>query len=249
MSQPGSALCKICRQALPSGALKCNECDTYQSWTAKCDVCGSAVHPDASSCTTCKEYPHDDGEPCHACARPLRPGTKLCPHCDSLQTFRGRLKIGNQTITLLIALLSVVGLLASLTADLWPFHGSDSELSFHHVGAPPGDVDQIYVMVANSGDRPSTVTRAFLGPHGCKEITMRLIEPSPENSLIPAGEAKIFGFKHPGLREPSAEDDYLLHVEVVEFGESPDKRQVPVPSEILKAFSKRNEVKAPGAAQ
>lgn len=96
----------------------------------------------------------------------IEDGALKCVHCSSYQDWRRRLSVGNTTLALLIALLSSVGLLASLYSQF--FEPKRSEVSFFPVGIRP---DGLYFVVSNAGNIPGVAHGANIQTRNGEQLT------------------------------------------------------------------------------
>ena len=253
--------CVICRQVLPVGdAKKCTKCGSLQNRTHPCPACGAYGIQGVIACHDCGQYPGESAKECRNCRKRLPPGAKFCPHCDSPQIFRGWLKVSATTLSLLIALFSVTGMVVQGLIHIWPDQGSETNVTFYALGdlEVPGAREsprrQISVLAMNSGDRPSTIQKArLLCPNEDMTRELRIVAPKVRDRLIQPGQSVIFTLEHPGWNFSemgvSSETDpkydlllgqkFSLEVEVAEFDQDPKPRTVEVSSERLSTFTKR----------
>src|SRR4051812_48908154 len=100
--------CRFCGSPMPAGAVRCNDCELRQDWAKPCINCGVLLPDSARYCPGCESYQVDNRE-CVSCGAFISKQAKVCPQCSSFQAFGGYLNVSQLTITLIIALLSVLG--------------------------------------------------------------------------------------------------------------------------------------------
>src|ERR1700730_10987429 len=104
----------------------------------------SAVHPSRTTfCVVCKES--------------IRLGAKKCVHCDSFQTWRRHIAVGDSFLALLVALVSVLSLSVPLLRTALRPNNSVLKVAFQDVEGP-----YLFAIASNLGGKPGTVGHAEL---------------------------------------------------------------------------------------
>ena len=121
----------------------------------------------------------NDSKTCIVCGESIRITAKKCIHCDSFQSWRRYLNISTVTLSLLVALVSVLSAGAPvLKSTFWP--KSNVKISFLDKSK-----NQIKVALSNSGERPAVLkggTLSLIGPD--KKVTRRIPFHTDANELI-----------------------------------------------------------------
>ena len=84
-------------------------------------------------------------------------GALKCIHCDSYQNFHRYFTISSTVLSLLVALVSVSGLVIPKIVEL--FESDDSYIEFSPANSDKGS---LYVLVTNTGKRAGTFNKAWL---------------------------------------------------------------------------------------
>ncbi len=118
---------------------------------------------------------------CIVCAEPINAAAAKCVHCGAAQTIiRERLGISTNVLSMMVALVSVLGvvvplLIQSATPD-------DSELVFSLQYATD---NELFVIVSNQGREPGTVATARLQLKDGKSVQLRSSEFAPVEVVDP----------------------------------------------------------------
>jgi hypothetical protein len=93
-----------------------------------------------------------DTKPCRVCGEPIKKVARICYHCTSYQDWRADLNIGNNVLSLLVALFAVLTVLVPIIEN-WGTPKTSS-LHFAFQGATN---NFITFFVSNTGIRPGTI--------------------------------------------------------------------------------------------
>jgi hypothetical protein len=146
------------------------------------------------------------GKPCRTCCEPIALGAQKCIHCGSYQDLRRYFTFSSTVLSLLVALLSVTGLVAPIVADL--LKPNDSYIEFSPSAA---DGDALYVFTTNSGKQAGTFNSGELilwSGGGYSRIRFRVADFSEGVSFLPAGSSKLVKLVPAGIEPTDAEDYY-----------------------------------------
>src|SRR5689334_511078 len=95
---------------------------------------------------------------CVTCLSKIKKSQKKCIECDSYQDWRRHFQGGENVITLLVALISVLGIVIPSLASLWESHNSEIHVSkIENYIEKTGDAFYIQykAFLTNTGDRPA----------------------------------------------------------------------------------------------
>lgn len=201
--------CRFCGAPLPAGARRCNACELWQDRTRPCINCGDLLPELARYCPDCESYQEPDRE-CVACGVFMPAKAKVCPKCGGVQSFNGFLNIGQVTLTLLIALLSVLGTAGPVVLDLFEADRSDTSFELLGMDEAAGQY-QLVVLASNAGNRDSYLRRVRIEfpkfPAADRELD---IVASPEERMLKPGTTIVrlesrdgFPFKDLGIEDRS----------------------------------------------
>ena len=243
--------CRFCGSPMPTGAMRCNECGLRQDWTKPCIKCGALLPDSARYCPGCESYQVDNRE-CVSCGAYISKQAKVCPQCSSFQAFGGYLNVSQLTITLIIALLSVLGTVGPVIKKAVTPDQSRTELQVIEMRAPqPPTVYeyQLLLLATNSGNRPSYLHSVKLEfeqfPQANRYMT---IVNKPEDRLINPNRQQLLwlqvDFRRSEFRFKNDEDfkkrylngGHALKAEVVGTGEGEQPIEVKADPKLLKSF-------------
>lgn len=94
---------------------------------------------------------------CRVCREEIKLGAKKCIHCSNYQDFRRFFTVGTTVLSLLIALLSVSGIVVPVLVDLT--QKDDASIEFVPVSSKPLT---LFVLVSNTGKRAGTFNSGSL---------------------------------------------------------------------------------------
>jgi hypothetical protein len=119
--------------------------------------------------------------PCLVCHEEIRAFAKKCTKCDSFQDWRRQIPFTDSVLSLLIALISVIGLVAPRIAAFFHRH---SETSLRIVSMD--DQQQLLIGVSNTGAEAATIRslRMFFQDVQLKETAL-LAEQDPAELDVP----------------------------------------------------------------
>ncbi|HEV7508572.1 MAG TPA: zinc ribbon domain-containing protein [Thermoanaerobaculia bacterium] len=244
------AFCRFCGAAMPAGAARCNACQLLQDWTKSCLNCGAFLPSSARYCKNCGTYQGKSKE-CVSCGGYIPEKARICPKCNSVQAFRGLVNVSQVTLSLLIALLSVAGIVVpALKGFFTPSRSRTSLELIEIVGT--GDESRLLLLASNSGNRPSylrTISIEFKEfPQANRPMS---IGGDAAQRLLKPGEQKLFwlnaeGFKFSSLGIKGRDDPifktkllggaHVLKAEVVGIGESQKPIELEASPELLEKF-------------
>jgi ribosomal protein L40E len=243
--------CRFCGSPMPAGAVRCNECELRQDCAKPCIQCGALLPDSARYCPGCESYQADNRE-CVSCGAYISKQAKVCPKCSSLQAFGGYLNVSHLTITLVIALLSVLGTVVPVIKTALTPDQSQTHLQVIEMRAPmPPKVDeyQLLLLATNSGNRPSYLHRIKLEfkQFPKADRSMNIVS-TPEDRLLNPHSQKLLWLQVDLRRsELKFKDDaefrdkylgggHVLKAEVIGTGESTQPIEIEADSELLKNF-------------
>ena len=123
---------------------------------------------------------------CKVCREDIKPGALICNHCKSYQDWRSNLNISSTILTLLVALVSVSGVLVAVLKDaLTP---KDSSLVVSYQGS---NAVVLNLLVSNAGTRPGAIQGAALIIPGHDAIGLELLGAQVNATLIGPGESRL----------------------------------------------------------
>lgn len=138
----GADRCPVCGEPKKAGSQRCPQCESLYSWTENCRCCGTPIPKDARVCHECGLHPASTGR------------------------WERYMRSGQGTLSLLIALFSVIGTLFALASQSTLFRESSTSATL--AAFPPEGSDAsprdlwIDLTVYNSGNSPSLVSGARL---------------------------------------------------------------------------------------
>lgn len=248
---PGRNACRFCGAAMPAGVARCNACELHQDWTKTCLNCGAFLPSSARYCKSCENY-QGPGKECVSCGGYIPDRAKICPKCDSVQAFRGFVNVSQVTLSLLIALLSVLGTVGpAVKGFLTPNH-SQTRLELIEVG----EDFRLLLLASNSGNRTSYLRSVRIEfkefPRADRSLSIlgdaskRLLKPG-EQQLLWLGAEEGFALSDLGIKDkedPKFKKKFLggkhvLKADIVGIGESRKQIEVEASPEILKTFVER----------
>ena len=142
---------------------------------------------------------------CRTCRKEIEPGAKKCVECDSYQDWRRFLAMGNTTLALLVALISVITaalpaiekLLQEGTATVTGVVGmAEVDLSTPiDLSVPSREVTSLLLLLTNSGDRDALIATVWVWPdqdtlsyqgrfHSDLEIATKLLIPAKSSRAL-----------------------------------------------------------------
>jgi hypothetical protein len=232
--EPAAALarhCRFCGHGLTAEATFCTECERFQSWNEHCWACRSPMDPDAERCPECKEL--QSGVECRACRVLLPPGAKICRECKSPQIFSGYLQLGQATLALVIALISVLGALGPQIKEL--FATRRAELVFE-VDSLRENEQQIVLFVKNLGSAEGFVQGVLFEGDGVERRRLQFESERVKRSIGPGKDAELL-LGPPAKRWKFDEDLHVKPGECRSHFASQDLRLLPdvagVPEDLL----------------
>jgi RNA polymerase subunit RPABC4/transcription elongation factor Spt4 len=239
----GERVCRFCGTAMPAGATRCNACELLQDWTTSCPNCGSFLPASARYCKNCGTYQGANKE-CVSCGGYIPKRARICPKCNSVQAFRGLVNVSQVTLSLLIALLSVIGIVGPALKGYLTPNRSRTSLELIELD----DELRLRLLASNSGNRPSylrSITIEFKEFPKANQVL--LIDGDANNRLLKPGEQQLLllqtdGFDLSALGLKESEDPrflggHVLKAEIVGIGES-RALEVKASPELLKRFVK-----------
>jgi len=184
----------VCGEALPAGALKCNECNSVQV-VRSCPACKLPTPAHDQRCIHCKTYP--DGDECWQCGGSIPKGARRCNDCNVFQNWRRFVPMSEVTLALILSIISVISAVAPPVVRYFSNH---SETYVHVLGTGRiAEEPTIRVLVVNSGKRASFVksARIIFDRSGQKRIDADetdLEVKNPDDALIAPGEHAVIQF-------------------------------------------------------
>lgn len=134
--------------------------------------------PQTTTCTLCKES--------------LKPGAVKCIACGGLQGKWNWLNLGVPTLSLLVALVSVISLSISLLAPLLQRQQSDVRVAFQFFQRGAA-----YFVASNAGSRPGTIGEAWLDHSGAPKPERHYLIEMTGNRFIPPASSRQLSFAIP----------------------------------------------------
>lgn len=186
MSEPDRSVaepaqrCRFCGSGLAAGAEFCTECERFQSWDGTCWACRSPMDRDAERCPACGEL--QSGVECRACRALLPPRAKVCRECKSLQIFDGYLQVGQATLALVIALVSVLGAVGPQLKEL--FETGRTELVFEVDRLQDND-EEIVLFVQNLGTVPGYAKSVGFEIPGLRTRDLQFVSDRAQRTIDP----------------------------------------------------------------
>lgn len=244
----GKKVCRFCGADMPIQAVRCNACELHQDWEKSCINCGSLLPATAQCCKNCESY-QDIESQCLSCGTHIPKGARVCPKCGSVQVLSGFTNIGQVTLTLVIALLSVLGTVAPVLKDLFTLDRSRTHLQVVEMNPER----ELVIFVSNSGNQPShlqSVRFVFEDfPQASRE--MKILNPVQDRLIYP-GKPKFLrleaGFQlskvkltreHELFKKKVLGGRHSLTAQVVGIREGERPLQVQAKPEVLKEFVDR----------
>jgi predicted nucleic acid-binding Zn ribbon protein len=148
---------------------------------------------------------------CVACCKPIELGASKCTECGTYQNWRRHLDFGATVLSLLVAVISVTGLVVPILLRAFQEERSNVQVSlrgikivpWESVGVVGGDtirVDtygvEVNLLFSNTGDKPGFVDSATLSLAGDKgPIGEARLGISPEDSLVKPGTFSIINIR------------------------------------------------------
>lgn len=168
---------------------------------------------------------------CVMCKKPLEPGAKKCTECDSFQNpFRRWLQASNTVLALLVALVSVTGVMAKPIREALARHDSDIQAAFFW-----SEPDKLALFVSNRGTRRGGIRRVVL-TEGAKEprslhiAAGRVVDPGKTEELLIFSPNPVLPEFHPDGDAPTS---CLLAVYVRNFtGKQSHPQEIRVPCRV-----------------
>jgi hypothetical protein len=244
LAEPAVDRCPVCAEALPPGALKCRACGALRTWVSQCQSCGAPLPEAATVCHECGQFPRNV-RLCAACKRPLPPGASTCGSCSALQWFGGYLQLSQTSLGLLLALIGSVTALVAVLSNLH-LPRSETRVFFHAVADNDSGAatQELWLEVANFGNRPARIRGANLILHGKKDLTrpVRIIRPDVEQLMVQGGGPSLMvqlegpdwrpqdfaiSTRHDPKFEPFLSDKgHRLELMVVEYGRGAEPKPI-----------------------
>ena len=119
--------CKVCGNDIPSSAIKCTHCDSYQSGVKACKSCGSD----------------------------MLKNTHKCHNCGSFQNWRGHINLSSTVLALLVALVTVITAAYPIMVEALTDDNSIVNLVFQSSRKDSPDSYGYIFIAGNSGNRPA----------------------------------------------------------------------------------------------
>jgi hypothetical protein len=129
---------------------------------------------------------------CRLCKKPIEPGAIKCVACGGFQGKWVWLNLGVPTLSLLVALISVVSLSITLLSPLFKVHNSDVRVSFQYF-----DGGTAHLVASNGGDRPGTIGEAWLDYTGLPKPQRHYLIETTGNRFIPPASSLQLAFAIP----------------------------------------------------
>jgi len=243
--------CRFCGAAMPAGAARCNACQLLQDWTKSCLNCGAFLPSSARYCKNCGTYQGKSKE-CVSCGGYIPEKARICPKCNSVQAFRGLVNVSQVTLSLLIALLSVAGIVGPALKSFFTPNRSRTSLELIELN---GDY-QLRLLASNSGNRPSYLRAVKIEFNAFPRANqyLSIIESDAGHRLLKPGEQQLLLLQTDGFslstlgikgREDAAfktkflEGGHALKAEIVGIGESREPIEVEANPVVLEKFVER----------
>jgi hypothetical protein len=227
---------------MPQGAVRCNACSQRQDWKKLCINCGGLLADTSRFCTSCQSH-QDLNRQCVACGVFIPAHAKICSKCGGVQALGGLMGVSQITLSLFIALLSVLGTVVPVLREALTPDRSETRLQV--VGTEFHDKNYLVLLADNSGNLPSYLSdvriRFSQVPKADRSFEFA---GARDDRLINPGKQKLFristGFSRSELRleDPEKFDSFLggglMSATVIGTGEG----SVPVTIEpgLLKTF-------------
>jgi len=144
---------------------------------------------------------------CSECWQPVPTQAKICPACKAYQDWRRYLTVGQTSLALIVALISVLTAFVPVLSDaLTP---KNSNLYFDYQGSA---LFNIAVLASNSGTRPGTVLGGTLTMSTGPAIQLGVLNPSTAAAIIEAGKTVLVSFRtQPDQGYPTYEPEKVLN--------------------------------------
>jgi hypothetical protein len=109
--------------------------------------------------------PKSPGPPveCVMCREPVRPGARICTHCNSFQDWKRYFSVGSTVLALLVALLSVATTAAPALQRIFTRDRSDLRVALLSTEGREGSAS-----VINSGNKPGFIGQIYLLANGVR---------------------------------------------------------------------------------
>jgi len=237
---------------MPAGAVRCNECELRQDCAKPCIHCGTLLPDSARYCPGCQSYQIDNRE-CVSCGAYISKQAKVCPKCSSFQAFGGYLNVSQLTITLVIALLSVLGTVVPVIKKTFTPDRSKTVLEVLEMREPQASTAaeyQLLLLATNSGNRPSYLHNVKLEFTQFPEANryMTIVVKKPEDRLLPPNLPQLLWlqvdlrrsalhFKNEAeFKEKYLGGGHVLKAEVIGTREGEKPIEIKADPELLKDF-------------
>lgn len=176
-------------------------------------------------------------EKCDLCKEPINRDAIKCVACGGFQGKWGWLNLGVPTLSLLVALVSVISLSATLLAPLLKTHRSDVSVSFQYF-----QDGTAHLVASNAGDRPGSIGEAWLDYTGAPKPERHYLVEATGNRFIPPNSSQQLVFSIRPCAESFPNVQYQrsegfgshpisatqLVVSVVQFGGKQEYQKFPI---------------------
>ncbi len=166
-------------------------------------------------------------KPCSLCSEKIANSAVKCKHCDGYQGGWLFLNLGLPTLSLLVALVSLISLSAPVIKAVVTPENSRIKVVFQNF-----EDGSAYFVASNSGNRPGSIGEAYLD-YGTRAKPERYyLKTNPKEKFIPPGTSRqltfdiqCYGNNYPqihyaqdgGFGSKPLASDVRLNVEVTEF--------------------------------
>lgn len=242
--------CRFCGSPMPVEAVRCNACELRQDWIKPCINCGALLPESAGYCPNCESYQLHSRE-CVACGVFIPHRAKVCPKCGSVQAFGGLLNVSQITLSLTIALLTVLGIVVpALKTALTP---NQSQTHFELIEMNKDF--QLVLLASNAGNRSSYLRRVSIEfpkfPQANRDLDIlgeteeRVFKPGGQKILrlevsgFPLSKLGIKDKNDPMFRAKLLGGGQVLKAEIVGIGEKRGMKEVEAMPGILRKFVER----------
>ena len=137
---------------------------------------------------TSKPRQEFETKPCSTCAEPIRLAAKKCVECDSYQDWRRHFSVSTIVLSLLVALLAVMGPAISSIKNALHIPRADPKIALSSV-----EPNVVSLLISNGGDSSASISKGRIEfPKG---YIAWLIRPGASDSLlVPSASMQVTNF-------------------------------------------------------
>ncbi len=128
---------------------------------------------------------------CTVCAEPINKDASKCIHCQSDQNWKSRLGLSSSILSLLVALVAVIGAVGPIIVKT--FTPEDSRLISSFQGADQG---RIRLLISNTGTRPGSIKPGgwITLPNGKQQAIGMTLPTAPNERVVEPGKSSLTSF-------------------------------------------------------